>query len=403
MKVLVIASSVSKTPNGISYSFVFDEICRLARKGIEVHVVRSRVEEDSFTNDIHFYGLRYALGVDEFFSYVIQMINRKIPIGLFRSPRTIYWEGRYYSRVLEIVKDLKVEIIHAHFAYPEGVIGYLAKARTKRPLVVTTHGFDLQTVPEIKYGARLSLRIDQLVRKVINSADAIIVPSKRIYKISKSLTNEPHKVFLIYNGVDTNMFNPNIDKSIIREKLGIKEDELIVLTARRLYPVYGIEYLIRAIPEITKYYKNVRFVIVGDGPLRGHLHKLARKLDVDRFTIFTGSIPRTLMPLYLAATDVVCLPSLMEGLPIFLLEALASGKPVVATKVGGIPEAVINGYNGYLVEPKNPQGLASALLELISSSEKLKVFGQRSRVLAEEKFDIEKRVNSIINIYKSLL
>lgn len=403
MKVLVIASNVGKTPDEIAYSFVFDEIHRLARRGIEVHAVRSRVEEDSFTNNIHFYGLRNTFGACELFSYIIQMISKSVPTGLLRRPRTIYLEGRYYNRVLKVAEDLKVDVIHAHFAYPEGVVGYLVKARTKRPLVVTTHGYDLQTVPEIKYGARLSLGIDYLVRKVINSADAVIVPSKRMYEIAKSLINKAQNVFLVYNGVDIDMFNPNIDGSAIREKLGIKEDELVILTARRLYPVYGIEYLIRAIPEVIEHYKHVRFVIVGEGPLRGYLHQLARKLNVDRFVVFTGSVPRTLMPLYIAAADVVCLPSLMEGLPIFLLEALASGKPVVATKVGGIPEAVINGYNGYLVEPKNIQSLASALLELTLSQDKIKAFGRRSRRLAEERFNIEKRIDSIIKIYNSLL
>jgi len=402
MKILVIASNVSKTPAGTAYPFIFDEIYRLVKRGIELHVVRSRVEDDEYSYNIYFHGLGKDLDINMFFSY-IQKLFRISPMGLLRSPKVIYLEGKYYSKLIEIVEKFKIDIIHAHFAYPEGVVGLSVKAMTGRLLVVTTHGYDLQLVPEIRYGARLSPRIDHLVRKVINDADVVIVPSRRMYKIAVDLVNDPQKIHLIHNGVDINMFNPNIERSLIRKVLKIKEDEILILAARNLYPVYGIEYLIKAIPEVIKHYEKIKVLIVGEGPMRCYLYQLSQKMSVDETVIFVGRVPRTLMPLYLAAADICCLPSLMEGLPIFLLESLASGKPIVATRVGGIPEAVINGYNGYLVKPKDPQSLASALLELILSPTKMRAFGQNSRRIAEEKFNIEKRIDKLINVYYNIM
>lgn len=402
MKILVIASNVSKTPAGTAYPFIFDEIYRLAKRGADVHVVRSRVENDEYSYNIYFHGLRKDIDINAFFSY-IQKLCRSSPIGLLRSPKIIYLEGKYYSRLIEITKKFKIDIIHAHFAYPEGIVGLSVKAEARRPLVVTTHGYDLQLVPEIKYGARLSPKIDRLIRKVINDADVVIVPSRRMYKIAIELANDPQKIHLIHNGVDINMFNPNVDRVLMRNVLGIGEDEILIFAARNLYPVYGIEYLIKAIPEVIKHYKQIKVVIVGEGPLRHYIYQLSQKMNLDKTVIFVGRVPRTLMPLYLAAADISCLPSLMEGLPIFLLESLASGKPIIATRVGGIPEAVIDGYNGYLVKPKDSQSLASALLELISSPTKMKTFGQNSRRIAEEKFNIEKRIDKLINIYSNIL
>ncbi|MEM4489448.1 MAG: glycosyltransferase, partial [Desulfurococcaceae archaeon] len=165
MKLLVIAGNVSKTPDGVTYSFVFDEIYRLAKRGFEVHAVRSRIDKDDYLYNIYFHGLEEGLGINEFFSYIWRL-GKIHPLGFLRNPKVVYWEGKYHSRIVKVVEECKTDIIHAHFAYPEGLVGMLTAKKVKKPLVVTVHGYDVLTEPTVGYGIRLSKRLDLLVKKV---------------------------------------------------------------------------------------------------------------------------------------------------------------------------------------------------------------------------------------------
>jgi glycosyltransferase involved in cell wall biosynthesis len=214
--------------------------------------------------------------------------------------------------------------------------------------------------------------------------------------------NEIGKIHLIPNGVDVNKFNPSIDGSEMK-RLYKAEGKYIVFTARHHRPVYGIAYLIIAAKLVISRRKDVVFIIGGDGPLLNYHKELAGKLGIKDHILFTGAIPRDLIPKYYAASDIVVVPSLQESWGLVATEAMACGKPVIASKVGGLPDQIIDEFNGFLVHPRNPKAIADRVLYLLENPSEAKRMGINGRKLAEEKYNVEERINKIIEVYKRLL
>ena len=402
---MVVSASAPKTPSEIRFSFVYDEVTRLAKHGIEVHVVRNEVGSSGIFNGIYFYDLPTRIDLTVL-TQLSQLAKYPLP-SLIRGPRgllSLYGELLYANQVRKILQNTKPDILHAHFAYAEGWAAYLAKTSSshKPPLVVTLHGYDIQTEPTCNYGIRLYRQYDALVKKVLNNADAIIAPSTAMYREAQKIVKNSDKVHLIYNGVDTNRFHPSLDGKKIRDQYDL-HDKFIIFTARNHRCVYGLEYLIRSAPIVLKKRSDVVYIIGGDGPLRPHLTNLAKTLGVEKHIIFTGYISRDQIPHYYVASDVVVVPSLLEGMSLTIAEAMATGKPVIATKVGGNVDQIIDEYNGFLVPPRDPEAIARKILELLENPEKAKEMGKKARQLAEEKFDIEIRVKKIVTLYKELL
>jgi len=323
----------------------------------------------------------------------------------FYTSHSIHTELAYAGHIAELTHRLHPNILHAHFAYPEGWATYVALRclGSKIPFVVTLHGYDILIEPRIGYGIRLKRRYDSIVRKVLNEADAIIVASRAVYEEAKGLVNDHvEKLHLIPNGVDIQRFNPSLDGSKVRKRYGIK-DKFVVFTLRHHEPQYGIVYLIIAAKIVLSYRKDVVFIIGGDGKLRKYHMSLTDKLGIKNYVFFPGKIPAEKGPLYYAASDIVVVPSLQEAWGLVATEAMACGKPVIASKVGGLPDQVIDGYNGFLVSPSDSKAIADKILYLLENPSEMKRMGLNGRGLVEKEFDIEKRVDRIVRLYKTLL
>lgn len=399
MKVLVVGAMVSKTPDDIGYSFVFDEVYALAKKKVEIHVARFKFEGYAYSYGIHFHDISQKIDIRAFF-WGLRNLRAYIP--LFRNPRELYAEFLYSKHVRDLIERIKPDVIHAHFAYPEGWVGRIAKLGKDLPFIVTLHGYDILMEPSVGYGIRLRKKYDVIVREVLRKADRIVVASRAIYEEAAKLC-EPRKIVLIPNGVDTDRFNPQLDGSLIRKMYGIDENTFVVFTARHHRPVYGIEYLIRAIPYMLQRNRDVTFMIGGEGPLREYYKSLAFNLGVGKYVIFPGGIPRTEIPLYHATSNVVVVPSLQEGWGLICTEALAAGKPVIVSNVGGLRDQVIDGYNGFLVPPKDPRAIAEKILYLIENPHEAHRLGSNGRKLAVEKFNIERRAERLIKLYEEVV
>jgi len=403
MRVLVVSSVVGKSPSEVLYSFVFDEVYRIARCGIKAHVARSKRE-----GDICSYGICFHDMIESRLKLFVCGVNTLVyyPFStLFGRPTpSIYFELAYGSRIVRLLKMLKPDILHAHFAYPEGWCSYIALRNTnlKIPFVVTLHGYDILTEPRVGYGIRLNKRYDILVRRVLNEADAVIVASRAVYEEARKLVKSEEKIHLIPNSVDIQRFNPLIDGSKIR-RLYNAEDKYIVFTLRHHEPKYGIAYLILAAKIVLKHRKDVVFIIGGDGSLRRFHMALAERLGIKDYVFFPGRIPQDEAPFYYAASDIVVVPSLQEAWGLVATEAMACGKPVIASRVGGLPDQVIDSYNGFLVPSRDPKTLADRILYLLDNPSEMKRMGLNSRRLAEERFDIEKRIHRILKLYRELL
>jgi glycosyltransferase involved in cell wall biosynthesis len=196
-------------------------------------------------------------------------------------------------------------------------------------------------------------------RHYIRMADAIVTVSDDL-RCTLARMGITRNVEVIYNGIDPQRFRV-ADGQGLRAELGVSSDEYLIGTAVVLTPQKGIEFLLAAIPTVLKQLPRARFMIAGDGYKKAELHAAAAALGVGDRLVFLGY--RSDVPRFLNAMDLYVLPSLWEGLPLALIEALACGKPAVVSDVGGNREIVADGVNGRLVPPGDPEALARAIIE----------------------------------------
>jgi 2-polyprenyl-3-methyl-5-hydroxy-6-metoxy-1,4-benzoquinol methylase len=203
-----------------------------------------------------------------------------------------------------------------------------------------------------------------------------------------SLGAEAAQLELVPLGTDLSAFgSENSAAPALRERLGVGESDVVVLGIGRLVRLKGFEYLIRALALVRERAQNVRLVIAGDGEMRAELSGLSRRLGLDERVAFVGAVERRDVPAYFAAADIVAVPTLhengfAEGLGYVVLEAQATGRAVIATRVGGLPEVVRDGENGILVSERDPRALADAIVALAQQPELRRRLGHSGRAQA---------------------
>ncbi len=209
------------------------------------------------------------------------------------------------------------------------------------------------------------------------------------------------KGVVIYNGIETDRFGSNGKRHELRSALGAKEDDIVVGNIGRLHNQKGQSVLLDAFRIVVEHHPDAHLWLIGEGELRDELEKLARELDIEGQVSLLGA--RTDIPELLSAMDIFVLSSLWEGQPIVLLEAMVSGKPVVATNVDGIPEIIENGKSGLLVEPANVDVLASAIERLIVNSELRKQIAINGKNRITEEFTAQRMAERVAELYRSCL
>ena len=242
------------------------------------------------------------------------------------------------------------------------------------------------------------------LRNLHASSDAIICVSDYLKKNLLSLPGikNKDKVYVVYNGVDVDVFKPWEKTKNLEEKWGV-ENGKIVLYVGRVAKEKGIQFAIQALPKVVKEIRNTKFVVVGEGNYVWNLKSLTKKMGVEKHVVFTGGVPHPELVNYYNIADVVILPSIRESLPFVLLEAMACRKPVVASRTGGIPEIVKNGENGYLVPVKNSKELAKKITCLLNRDELQNKFGENGRNRVLEKFTLEKMIDGTEQVLKQQL
>ena len=213
------------------------------------------------------------------------------------------------------------------------------------------------------------------------------------------------KIRVIHNGVDINKFQPAKDKRKIKEELGFNPDDLAIVSVGRLYARKGLFTLIESMPAVVKRFKNAKFIISGKGQ-SDEMRKLinyADKLGVKDSIIFTGYYPDKKLPKLYQAADVFAFSTFYEHHPFAVLEALSTGLPVVTTNVGGIPETIESGKNGFLVEPFNPKQFADRILYLLEHPAEAAEMGSLARKTILERFDWRIVVKDALKVYDEAL
>ena len=219
------------------------------------------------------------------------------------------------------------------------------------------------------------------------------------YKIPES------KIRVIHNGVDVNKFKPAADKRKVKAELGFNPDDLAIVSVGRLYARKGLFTLIESMPAVVKRFPNAKFIISGKGQ-SDEMHKLiayAEKLGVKDNIVFTGYYPDKKLPKLYQAADVFAFSTFYEHHPFAVLEALATGLPVVTTTVGGIPETIESGKNGFLVEPFNPRQFSEKILYLLEHPAEAAEMGAQARKTIVENFDWRIVVKEAMKVYDEAL
>ena len=241
--------------------------------------------------------------------------------GFLRSSYGMSYYLSIRSLFRSIVDEFKPEIVYSTWAYPDSYSAYLAARDVNLPLIIRVHGSDINEY--MQDGARR-----EKILEAIRYSSGVVVVSAALKRLLVEYGIEEEKLHLIYNGVDRDSFKPS-DKFEAREKLGINSDKRVILFAGNLKWVKGVDLLVEAFAGLRDL-NEVELHIVGDGPLRKRLVSMVSKLGLRGSVIFHGPIEHRMMPVWISACDILCLPSRAEGTPNIVLEALAGARPVVA-------------------------------------------------------------------------
>ena len=283
---------------------------------------------------------------------VIYIKNFVIPFSIFRYS----WAKKGFKSTKKIFNKylFKPNIIHAHRTWPIGEIAFLLSKHLKTKYFITAHGYDA-------YGlySKSKYYRNKIKNCLMHAKKVISVSKKNIHIMSHKMNIPSDKFVFISNGYDKNKFLPEGDTN---NKINGK---IKFLSIGFLHKIKGHSILIKAFDAVSKENSNVELNIIGDGPERKNLHDLVKKFNLDDRVKLAGSVPHSEIPKWINLSNFLVLPSLNEGMPTVMLEALGCGKPVIATKVGGIPE-IINEKIGVLVDKDNPDSLAQGLLSAIN-------------------------------------
>jgi len=304
--------------------------------------------------------------------------------------------GRYskYLRMLEVAKLLKknrIDIVHSHsVACVDGVMGGVLAGTPVR--IHTDHCKNYPTNWRYMRSEKIaSYFADQFVA-VSNHTKRDLVQWENI---------SPDKIQVIYNGMNFGSQFGEKDHERILQELGLKSHEKVIGSVGRIEYQKGYDLLIDSAKEILDQHPATRFVIVGGGSKEEELRTQIRRLNLERQVILTGW--RVDAPLILSTFDIFVMTSNFEGMPIVLLEAMAMGKPIVSTAVGGSPEIIDHGENGYLLRDRKPNKLASLIADLLVNERKREEMGEKGRRKYQMNFTAEKMAKDYSNLYEKYL
>ncbi|MBU0533482.1 MAG: glycosyltransferase [Candidatus Omnitrophica bacterium] len=306
----------------------------------------------------------------------------------WRKIRNIRFIPSLIYSLVKLIKKEKINLIHCNefWVNPYGVIS--AK---------------ITCIPCITH-IRTSLDIKKIKNYLLAYSDKLITVSNETRKPIEKFPKIFAKTTTVYNGVDIKDFNPNIKGDYVKKELNIAPEEIVIGTIGQLYPDKGQKTFIQAASIVLKTYPATKFFIVGEAKkerYKTQLQDLVDKLGIKDKVIFTDN--RNDIPQILASIDIFALPTLKEGFARVIIEAMACAKPVIATRVGGNSEAVVDKMSGFLIPVNSPDVLAQKIIELIQDEDKRKSMGSIGRERVVNNFSLEHYVKKIEKIYEEFL
>lgn len=357
---LVISSAYPRYDNDVYANFVKDLLENLSSFNITVLAPHDHnIKKEEIINNLKIKRFQYFYPQNsQKLAYAIIPNLKKNPFLIFQLP---FFNLSFLISTIKLIKKNKFDIINSHWLLPSGLIGAICKKLFNIKHISTTHGGDLETLNKMPFKRIIS-------NFVLNNSDYILFVSSYSKNIFKNLIKDKNKLekksLILPMGININNLKNNISLNKIKKNYNVKTNKNIVFIGR-LEERKGINYLIGSIPKILNEF-NITLFILGDGPIKKELSNLVKILKLENNVKFLGHTIGKKKLDFLKLADILIIPSLSEGLPVTLLEGLATGKAVIATKVGGIPD-VLKNNNGILIYPKNKEELSSNIIKLFKN------------------------------------
>jgi glycosyltransferase involved in cell wall biosynthesis len=292
----------------------------------------------------------------------------------------------------------RIDVVHAHWVVPNGFIAATAGARRGAPLVVTLHGSDVSLAERKPW-------LGHLARRTFSEVAVVTAPSRDLLERASTL-GARGELELIPWGADPAVFRPDSHSgALARSRHGVGPDDVLVLGVGRFVRWKGFDVLLASVARASQRVSGLKLVLVGDGDIRAELETLVSRLDLSRAVSFAGMAVRDDVNAYLAAADIVAVPSVhadgfVDGQPTVALEAMAAAKPLVVTGVGGLPDLVRHGENGLVVPERDPDALAAAIIDLAQDPQRRAAMGAAGRARVERELNWDTVAERLISVYE---
>lgn len=294
-------------------------------------------------------------------------------------------------RTIRVIVRNKLDVIYAHWVVPSGFIALLAKKVTHRPLIVQVHGSDLRG----SWAKHPVMR--SLTNMTLKRIDGLVTDSKDLMQRAERMGIKINLKKVVPTGVDLKSLEHGLP---VKKR---KNDIPTILFAGALRRVKGLTFLLDAIPLIKKEIPAFKLIIAGDGPLRDQLENNVKTLHISEYVDFLGQIPNDQLLNVMKSSDVCILPSLSEGTPTVLFEALACKTPLIATRVGGISEVITHKDTGILIEPRNARAIADAVINLLQDNDTRQKLAEQGYSLIKSQYTIDKTASTLIEFFTMVL
>ena len=399
-RILVTATTFPRWKNDTEPSFLYHLSDLLSKKGHKVTVLvphHFNAKRYELINNVKVYRFPY------FYPYRLQRLCydggilenlRKSILAKIQVPFLFLMESIYMRKV--VIKE-KINLIHAHWILPQGILAAMFKKIFNIPYIVTVHAGDIFPVKNhfFRFLSRISLK----------NCDCCTANSSYTKKAVSSIAKIKN-IKIIPMGVDFSVFSKHKKTIPIRKKFNINDK--FILFVGRLAEKKGLKYLIIAMQDVSKKFPDTKLVIIGDGSEKDNITGLISRLGMDNNIILAGKINNRELPDYYAAADVFVGPSIVtkkgdtEGLGIVFLEALTSGTCIIGSNVGGIPDIIKNNETGLLVKEKNPKELAEVIIKVLSNEKLRQKLARQGQKYIKDKFSWKNIANEFDDIIKKI-
>jgi len=384
MRVCLVTSSFPRFSGDWAGGFIYDLARHLSENGLQVIVLAPHAPGLPTCEDLdtlRVYRFRYfAPSRYQRLAYG-SGISTNVRRSLLARMQLMPFVWAQWTALHRIIKYERIDLINSHWLIAQGLTGALAHRNCNIPHVCTVHAAGIHALSRLPFKQRIG---DFIARHT----DHFFAVSSFIGERLQALLSAPVRSTTLPMGVDTSLFAFRPRNPAKRKQMGLG-DGPVLLFVGRLVEKKGVQHLIEALPKVLEEISDIHILIVGEGELLAELQAIARSHTLDKHLHFVGRVAHHQIPDYLALCDWLVVPSVVdatgqtEGMPVVLPEALASGRPVIASRVDGIPDLIVDGENGFMAQPGDAKDLAHQIIRALRRNDWQR-FSNAARRTAEQ-------------------